>query len=97
MKSQNLWLKTPVGVEAAAAETPSLTGEFVGETQRGLEHTQTQQLGKQHQKSPIWLWVAGGVTENLQRAEQAPLLHIGPLPHVQHHSSGEHLSLRPFT
>ena len=30
-------MKTPVGVEAAAAETPSLTGEVVGETHRGLE------------------------------------------------------------
>ena len=30
-KASNLWLKTPVGVEAAVGETPSLT-EFVGET-----------------------------------------------------------------
>ena len=28
-----------MGVEAATGETPSLTGEFVGETHRGLEHT----------------------------------------------------------
>ena len=27
-----------MGVEAAAGETPSLTGEVVGETHRGLEH-----------------------------------------------------------
>ena len=39
-KASNLWLKTPVGVEAAAGETPSLTGEVVGETHRDLEHAQ---------------------------------------------------------
>ena len=33
-------MKTPMGVEEAARETPSLTGEFVGETHRGLEHAQ---------------------------------------------------------
>ena len=46
-------MKTPVGVEAAAEETPSLTGEFIGETHRGLERAQTHPLGKQHQKGPI--------------------------------------------
>ena len=30
-------MKTPVGIEGAAEETPSLTGKFVGETHRGLE------------------------------------------------------------
>ena len=29
-----------MGVEAAVGETPSLTGEVVGETHRGLEHAQ---------------------------------------------------------
>ena len=33
-------MKTPVGVEAAAGETPTLTEEFVGETHRGLERAQ---------------------------------------------------------
>ena len=37
-----------MGVEAAVGETPSLTGEVVGETHRGLEHAQahppTQEL-----------------------------------------------------
>ena len=42
-KASNHWLKTPVGVEAAAGETPGLTGEFIGETHRGLEHVQTHQ------------------------------------------------------
>ena len=42
-----------MGVEAAAGETPSLTGEVVGETHRGLERTQAHPLGNQHQKGPI--------------------------------------------
>ena len=29
IKPQNLWLKTPVGVEAKGGETPSLTREFM--------------------------------------------------------------------
>ena len=41
IKPQNLWLKTPVGVVVAVGETPSLTGELVGETHRVLEHIQT--------------------------------------------------------
>ena len=46
-------MKTPVGVAAAAEETPSLTGEFVGETRRGLERAQAYPLGNQHQRGPI--------------------------------------------
>ena len=46
-------MKTPVEVEAAVGETPSLTGEFLGETHRGLERAQTHPLGKQNQKGPI--------------------------------------------
>ena len=68
-----------------AGETPSLTGEFTGETHRGLEHTQNHPPGNQHQKGPICLWVAVEVTKNRQRAEQAALFPLGPLPHIQHH------------
>ena len=46
-------MKAPVGVEVAVGETPSLTGEVVGETHRVLEHTQTHPLRKQLQKGPI--------------------------------------------
>ena len=46
-------MKIPVGVEAAAGETPSLTGEFIGETHRGLEHAQAHPLRNQHQRVPI--------------------------------------------
>ena len=46
-------MKMPVEVGAATRETPSLTGEVVGETHRGLGHTQAQPLGDQHQRGPI--------------------------------------------
>ena len=39
--------------EAAAGETPSLTGEVVGETHRGLECAQAHPLGNQHQRGPV--------------------------------------------
>ena len=45
-------LKTPVGVEAAVGETPSLTGEFVGETHRVLECAQAHPPRNQLQKGP---------------------------------------------
>ena len=80
-------MKTPVGVEVAAGETPRLTREVVGETHRGLERAQAHPLRNQHQKGPICLWVAGEVTENWQRAEQEPLFPLRPLPHIQHHST----------
>ena len=92
-----------MGVEAAVGETPSLTGEFLGDTHRGLERAQTHPLGKHHQKGPNGLWVVEGVTENQQRVEQAPLLPIGPSPTysvtVQLQASphpGEHLRLHPL-
>ena len=46
-------MKTPVGVEAAAGETPSLIGEFIAETHRGLEHAPDHPLRNQHQRDPI--------------------------------------------
>ena len=102
-KASNHWLKTPVGVEAAAGETPSLTGELLGETHRGLERAQAHPLGNQHQRGPIWLWVAEGVTEIRQRVEQAPLLPLGPCPTYSVTAQqpalphpGEHLRLCPF-
>ena len=92
-----------MGVEAAAGETPSLTGEVVGETHRGLERTQAHPLGNQHQRGPVCLWVAGEVTENGQRVEQVPLFPLRPLPHIQRRSTAtsvtpphEHLQLLPL-
>ena len=84
-------------------ETPSLTGEFTGETNRVLECTQTHPLGNQHQKGPICLWVAEEVTESQPRAEQAALFPLRPLYHIQHHNAvtwlphpGEYLRLCPL-
>ena len=47
--------KKTVGITVAAVETPSLTGEFIGDTQGVLECTQTYAPGNQHQKGPICL------------------------------------------
>ena len=63
--------------------TPSLTGEFVGETHRVLEHTQTHPPRDQHKKGPICLWVVQEVTESQQTAEQVALFPHGPLHHIQ--------------
>ena len=52
-KASNLGLKMPVGVRAAAGETPSLTGEVIGEAHRGLECAQAHLLGNQHQRGPV--------------------------------------------
>ena len=69
-----------MGVEASAGETPSLTGEFIGETHRGLEHAQAHPLRNQQKRGPILLWVAEEVTEIQQRVDQVPLLPLGPSP-----------------
>ena len=69
-----------MGVGAAAEETPSLTGQVVGETLGGLEQVQAHPLRNQHQRGPVWLWVAEGVTEIPQRVERAPLLPLSPSP-----------------
>ena len=42
-----------MGVEAAAGESPKLTGEFLGETHKGLECAKAYALGNQHQRGPI--------------------------------------------
>ena len=70
-----------VGV-VAAGETPSLTGEFVGETHRLLERTQAHPPRNQDQQGPLCLWVAGEVTESWLRAKQVSLFPLGPLPHI---------------
>ena len=42
-----------MGVGAEAGETPSLTGEVVGETHGGLERAQAHPLGNQYQRGPV--------------------------------------------
>ena len=61
-------------------ETPSLTGEFIGETHSVLECTQTHPPRNQYQKGPVCLWVVEEVTESQPRAGQAALFPLGPLP-----------------
>ena len=73
----------------AVGETPSLTREFTGETHGVLECTQTHPPRNQHQNSPICLWVAGELTESRQRAKQAALFPLGPLPHIQCHNAAK--------
>ena len=79
IKPQNLWLKTSVGV-AVVGETPSLTGEFIGEIHKVLEHTQNHPPRNQHQKGPICLWVVVEVTESQWRTEQVVLFPLRPPP-----------------
>ena len=47
----------PLAVKASegscTGKTPSLTEEFIGETHRVLEHTETHAPGNHHQKGPI--------------------------------------------
>ena len=54
-------------------ETPSLTGEFIEEIHGILECTQAHEPGNQHQKGPIYLWVAEEVTKRGARAKQVAL------------------------
>ena len=92
-----------MGVGAAVGETPSLTGEVVGETHRGLERAQAH--------PPTWepapegpnLIVGSRVTEIQQRVEQAPLLPLSPSPTYSVTAQrpvvprlGEHLRLHPL-
>ena len=72
---------------AAAGETPSLIGEFIGETHRILERTQTHPPGNQQQKGLICLRVVEEVTESHLRAKQVALFPLGSLPHRQHRNT----------
>ena len=54
-------------------ETLNLTEEFVRQTYRVLECTQTYPPWNHHRKGPICLWVVEEVTESRSRAEQVVL------------------------
>ena len=79
-----------MGVEVAVGETPDLTGEFIGETHRGLERAQPHPLGKHHQKGPNGLWVVEGVTENWQSGASAIAPSWTPPPHAASQHSYQH-------
>ena len=70
-----------------AEETPRLPGEYVRETHRVVERTQTHPPGNQHHKGPMCLWVAEEVTESWLRAEQVAVFPLRPLPNIQHHNT----------
>ena len=70
-------------VFAEAGQTASLTREFIEETHRVLECTQTHPP----RKGPVCLWVVEEVIESWLRAKQVTLLPLGPLPDIQHHSA----------
>ena len=82
--------------------TPSITGECVGETNRVLECTQTHPPRNHHQKGPICLWVKEEVTESHREpskrhcslSDPSPTYSVTTsdmLPHL-----GEHLRLCPL-
>ena len=75
VKPQNPWLQKLVEV-MAARETPSLTGEFTGETHGVLECTQTHPPENRHLKGPVCLWVVEEVTKSGSRAKQAALFSL---------------------
>ena len=82
-----------MGVQAAAGETPSLRGEFVAQTHRVLECTQTHPPWNQYQKGLVCFWEAGKVTESQQRVEQVVLFPLGTLPHIEHHKAAMWVAL----
>ena len=93
----------PVEVGAATRETPSLTGEVIGETHTGLGRAQAHPLGDQHQRGPVWLWVAVWKTGTQWRVQPSPLLPLGPSPMCSITAQqpelprpGEHRRLRPL-
>ena len=87
-KASKLWLKTPVGVEAAAGETPSLTGEWVGETHRGLEREQAHPpTRKSAPEGPSLIVGSRGSDWNPAESGASSSAPSQPLTHVQHHSA----------
>ena len=68
----------------AAGGTPSLTGEFFGETHGGPRMYTNPPNQNQHQKGPSCLWGAGEVTKSPPIAEPVALFLLRPLPHRQH-------------
>ena len=67
-------------------ETPNLKGDFIGETNRVLEHTQNQPHVNQHQKGPICVWMAAVVTESQQRDQQVAFIPLRHPSHIQCHN-----------
>ena len=82
IKPQILWLKKPVKV-VSVGETPSFTGEFVGETHRALECTQNYPPRNQHQKGPI----SGGSDWKMAKSRASSIVPSQTPTHVQNHNT----------
>ena len=67
-------------------ETPSLTGEFVGENQSPTTYTKPP-TWESAPEVPNLLVVEDRVTESQHRAEQAALFPLRPLPNIQCHNT----------
>ena len=80
LKPQNLWMKKPVMVEVVG-ETPSLTGEFFGETHGPRTYTNPP-TQRSVPEGPNLLVVTERVTEIQSRAKQAALFPLRPHPHI---------------
>ena len=78
-KASKPLIKKTMGV-AAVGETPSLTGDFIGETHRVLVHRQTYLLRNQHQKGSICLPVVGVMTSSQLRVESWHCSLLDPFP-----------------
>ena len=81
-----------MGVEVPVGETPSLTGEFVGETPQGPRACTSPPTRESAPEGPS-LIVGSGVTEIQQRVEQVALLPIRPLSHKQCHRAATNVTL----
>ena len=92
-QASNHWLKTPVGVEAAAGDTPSLTGEFVGETQgpRTYTNPSTQEAAPEGPDLTVGSRGSDWKPAESRTSTNAP---YQPLPHrLQCHSAALSITL----
>ena len=77
-----------MGVEVATGEIPSLTGEFIGETHRGLEHAQAHLPTQESAPEGPSLTVGGGGSAwDPAESGAGAIAPSQPLPHIQCHSA----------
>ena len=89
-----------MGVEAVG-ETPSLTGEVVGETHGGLEHAQAHPTWEAAQEGPNLIVGSGVKDQNPVESGVGALAPSRPLPHIQCQRNGlphpgQYLRLHPL-
>ena len=74
-------------------ETPSLTGKFVGEAHRILEHTQTDPSGNQHLKGHNPLVGSEGSDVKQDEGRASLIVPSQTLPDRQHHNTAMWVAL----